>query len=66
LASLAETIRLSGGNISYYANSEDRNMNKFYNEMMYNITKETTWEAVFRIRTSLGWKKTSYGNYFSS
>ena len=66
LSSLAETIRLSGGNISYYGETTDRSLNKFYNELMYNITKETTWEAVFRIRTSRGWKKTSYGNYFSS
>lgn len=41
-------------------------MHKFFNEMVHSVTKLVTWEAVFRIRCSKGWKKTSYGNYYSS
>ncbi len=66
LASLAENIRLSGGNLCYYSDASENSLNKFFNELMYNISKETTWEAVFRIRTSKNWKKTCYGNYYSS
>ena len=66
LAGLSENIRLSGGNLCYYPDCSDNYLNKFFNELMYNISKETTWEAVFRIRVSRGWKKVSYGNYYSS
>ena len=41
-------------------------MNNFFNDLMFSISKEVTWEAVFRIRCNKGWKKISYGNYFSS
>ena len=66
LSSLAENIRLSGGNLFYYSSVDENNMNKFFNDIMYSISKEVTWEAVFRVRTSKGWKKSSYGNYYSS
>lgn len=66
LASMAENIRLGGGNLFYYQNSNETNMHKFFNEMVHSITKLVTWEAVFRIRCSKGFKKNSYGNYFSS
>jgi len=33
---------------------------------MFNVSKPQTWETVFRIRCSQGWKKTSYGNYFGN
>ena len=66
LASMAETIRLSGGNIHFYEECNDTNLNKFFNDLLFSISKEVTWEAVFRIRTSKGWKKSSYGNYYSS
>lgn len=41
-------------------------MYKFYNELVHSVSKLVTWEAVFRIRCSSGWKKISYGNYYSS
>lgn len=66
LASMAENIRLSGGNIFYYQDASETNLYKFFNEIVHSITKLVTWEAVFRIRCSRGWKKTSYGNYYSS
>ena len=52
LVSLAENIRMSGGNLCYYQEPNENSLNKFFNQLMYNIAKETTWEAVFRIRTS--------------
>ena len=66
LASLAENIRLSGSNLCYYETANDKNLTKFYNELIYNLAKRTTWEAVFRIRCSKGWRKTSYGNYYGT
>lgn len=66
LASMAENIRLSGGNLFYYQDCSETNMHKFFNEMIHSITKLVTWEAVFRIRCNAGWKKSSYGNYYST
>jgi len=37
---------------------------KFTNELYMNITRSNAWEAVFRIRTSLGFNQTgTYGNF---
>ena len=36
------------------------------NDLVFNLSKPQTWETVFRIRCSQGWKKTSYGNYFGN
>ncbi len=66
LASLADNIRLSGGSLSYYEEAGEKDLNKFFNDLLFNISKELTWEAVFRIRCSKGWKKVSYGNYYAT
>jgi hypothetical protein len=41
-------------------------VNKFFQDIIFNISKKSTWEAVFRVRCSSGWKKTTYGNYFGT
>lgn len=66
LASLSENIRLSGSTLSYYEDVNEDSMNKFFNDLIFNISKKSTWEAVFRIRCSKGWKKVSYGNYYGT
>lgn len=39
---------------------------KFYNDLIFNLSKVKSWETVFRIRCSAGWKKNSFGNYFAN
>lgn len=37
---------------------------KFTNELYMNLTRSNAWEAVFRIRTSLGFNQTgTFGNF---
>ena len=66
LGSLGELVRLAGGDLCYYESTSASELTKFYNDLMNNLAKPQTWETVFRIRASQGWKKTSYGNYFGN
>lgn len=63
VVTLAELSKNTGGEIFYYPTANSRDL-KFYNEFKNNITKETMWESLFRVRVSSGWKVTNkYGNY---
>ena len=56
LQTFADLARKSSGNLYYYPDFQSRSMGlKFQNELWHNLTRKTAWEAVFRIRTSLGW-----------
>jgi hypothetical protein len=55
VATFSELSKKSNGNFFYYPeyNQYQHGM-KFTNELYMNITRSNAWEAVFRIRTSLG------------
>lgn len=66
LSTIGELIRLSGGDMFLYPNGDESSMVNFYNDLMHNCSKSMTWETVFRLRTSEGWTKHAYGNFFTS
>lgn len=61
----AELAKKSSGNLFFYPdyNQYSHGM-KFTNELYTNLTRANAWEAVFRIRTSLGFNQTgTFGNF---
>lgn len=66
LASLAEGVRMGGGDSCYYPVASQTELHKFYNELIFNCSKIMSWESVFRIRCNTGWKKRAFSNYYGS
>jgi len=63
LITMGELARYLNGDIYYYPEGPERN-HKFYFEFKNSLLREYTWESVFRIRISAGWKISAiYGNY---
>mmetsp|Transcript_40219 Transcript_40219/g.35769 ORF Transcript_40219/g.35769 Transcript_40219/m.35769 type:complete len:113 (+) Transcript_40219:120-458(+) len=63
IITMGEIARYLGGDLHYYPDTPDRN-HKFYFEFKNSLQREYTWETVFRVRISSGWKIASiYGNY---
>lgn len=55
MATFSELSKKSNGNFFFYPEySQYQHGMKFTNELYMNITRSNAWEAVFRIRTSLG------------
>jgi len=60
---LGDLVRYLNGDIHYYQDCPERSQ-KFYFEFKNSLLREYTWESVFRIRHSGGWKVNAiYGNY---
>jgi hypothetical protein len=66
LSSVGELVRLSGGDAHLYVTSSESHLVNFYNDLIHNCSKSMTWETVFRLRVSDGWKKHAFGNFFTS
>lgn len=66
LASLAEGIRMGGGESCYYTGITQTDLTRFYNELIFNCSKPMTWESVFRLRCNSGWRKRAIGNQYGS
>ena len=64
LHTFSDLSRLSNGNLFYYPEYEYNQTGlKFTNELYNSLTRANAWEAVFRIRTSIGYNQIStYGN----
>jgi len=63
LVTIAELPRYLNGDVYYYPEGPERSY-KFYYELRNSLSREYTWESVFRVRISSGWKITQkYGNY---
>lgn len=58
--------QFTGGQLYYYpAFRADKDGEKLFRDVIRNITRETGWEAVMRVRTSKGLKVSAhYGNFF--
>ena len=61
---MSDLARLSNGNLFYYPEFNYYTTGlKFTNELYTSLTRQNAWEAVFRIRTSVGFKQVAtYGN----
>ena len=60
---IADLPRYLNGDVHYYSNNVERS-SRFYYDFRNSMAKEFTWETVFRVRASVGWKITNkYGNY---
>ena len=60
---MSDYSRLTAGEAYYYPSSNERSQ-KFFYEFKNTVIKDTTWEAVFRLRVSRGWKIVNrVGNY---
>lgn len=66
LASLLESVRMSGSEPCYYAAPTAEELTRFYNELIFNCARPLAWESVFRLRVSQGWRKTVLANGFGS
>jgi protein transport protein SEC24 len=56
LQTFADLARKSSGSLYYYPGFNARtNSLKFSNELYHNLTRNTAWEAVFRVRVSNGY-----------
>lgn len=56
LQTFSDLARKSSGSLFYYPEYTLRSHSlKFSNELYHSLTRKTAWEAVFRIRTSLGY-----------
>ena len=66
LASVGALPKYTGGQCYYYPGfSKDKDTSKFHAELNRNVTRETAWEAVMRIRCSKGLRISSfYGHFF--
>ena len=63
IITLGELARYLNGDIHYYIDEPER-AHKFYYEFKNSLLREYTWETVFRVRISSGWKATQiYGNF---
>ena len=64
LQTMSDLARFSSGNLFYYPEYEYYGSGlKFSNELYNSLTRSCAWEAVFRIRTSLGFIQVgTYGN----
>jgi len=65
IATLGALARITGGQTYYYPSfSVQRDGDKFATDLRHNLTRETAWEAVMRIRTTKGVKVAAhYGNF---
>ena len=60
---LNQLVKFLNGDIFYYDDPTIYTQ-KFYYDLIAVLSKDYTWESVFRIRLSIGWKiKSIYGNY---
>jgi protein transport protein SEC24 len=65
LPSLGALPKYTGGQLYYYPGfSADKDGNKLVAEITRNLTRETTWEAVMRIRCSKGLRIASFLGHF--
>jgi protein transport protein SEC24 len=65
LPSLGALPKYTGGQLYYYPGfSADKDANKLTAEITRNLTRETTWEAVMRIRCSKGLRIASFLGHF--
>ena len=64
LQTLSDLARKSNGSLFFYPDfKEYEDGLKFTNELYNTLTRANAWEAVFRIRTSAGFKQVgTYGN----
>ena len=64
LSTMGDLAKFSSGNLYYYPEYEYYQSGlKFSNELYNCLTRACAWEAVFRIRTSLGFNQVgTYGN----
>ncbi|CAD8171840.1 unnamed protein product [Paramecium octaurelia] len=63
VGTLNQLVKFLNGDIFYYDDPTIQ-AQKFYYDLRAILEKDYTWESVFRIRTSIGWKiKSVYGNY---
>lgn len=61
---LGDIAKYTGGELYYYPDGKAERNHKFFYEFKNCLVKETTWEAVFRLRISAGWRISQrYGNY---
>jgi len=65
VATIATLARVTGGQTYYYPSfSAQRDGDKFAADLRHNLTRETAWEAVMRVRTTKGVKvAVHYGNF---
>ena len=61
---MSDLARFSNGNLYYYPDYEYYQSGlKFTNELYNAVTRSIVWEAVFRVRTSTGFRQIgTYGN----
>ncbi|KAG7669812.1 hypothetical protein Ndes2437B_g05999 [Nannochloris sp. 'desiccata'] len=65
LPSLGALPKYTGGQLYYYPGfAADKDGNKLTAEIIRNLTRETTWEAVMRIRCSKGLRIASFLGHF--
>lgn len=66
VASLGSLAKFSGGQVYYYpAFDAARDGEKFSTELAHTLTRETSWEAVVRMRCTKGMRLANfYGNHF--
>ncbi len=63
IVTIAELPRYLNGDLHYYPEGPERSY-KFYYDLRNSLSREYTWESVFRVRISSGWKiSQKYGNY---
>ena len=64
MQSVQEIVKHTSGEMYYYNRQSESHQQRFYYEFKHCITKTVTWEAVFRVRISTGWRiVTRYGNF---
>lgn len=66
IATVGALSKFSAGQVYYYPGfSADRDSEKFSRELAHNLSRETGWEAVMRVRCTKGMRLTNfYGNSF--
>jgi protein transport protein SEC24 len=66
IATLGELAQYSGGQLCYYPGFNfDRDTERVSYDLYHILTRQQSWEAVFRVRSSRGLKiQEYYGNYF--
>ncbi|KAE9005561.1 Protein transport protein Sec24-like [Phytophthora rubi] len=66
IASMGSLSKYSAGQVYYYpAFNAERDGEKFRRELAHSLVRETSWEAVMRVRCTKGMRLASfYGNFF--
>ncbi|XP_031503945.1 protein transport protein Sec24-like At3g07100 isoform X1 [Nymphaea colorata] len=65
IASLGALAKYTGGQVNYYPSFQGNiHKEKFKHELMRDLTRETAWEAVMRVRCGKGVRFTTYHGHF--